>query len=67
LIEKFSLYERHGVSEYWVVYPDEKLVMVFRLGENKEYGKPRVYSGKERIAIPMLDHLEIDLSFLERV
>jgi Uma2 family endonuclease len=29
--EKFFLYERVGVREYWVVHPDEKMIMVYAL------------------------------------
>ncbi len=47
--EKLSLYERHGVKEYWIVHPLENIVMVFILGENREYGKPKIYSETEKI------------------
>jgi len=59
--EKFSLYERHGVREYWLVYPIEKTVMVFILGENGEYGKPKTYSQQDTIEVSFLEGLTIDL------
>ncbi|MEW6381383.1 MAG: Uma2 family endonuclease [bacterium] len=59
--EKFSLYERHGVREYWLVYPEEKIVMVFILGENGEYGKPRTYSGQDTIEVSFLEGLTVNL------
>lgn len=39
LVRKKSLYERHGVRQYWIVYPEEKAVMVYRLGEGGVYGE----------------------------
>lgn len=59
--EKFSLYERHGVREYWLVYPIEKTVMVFILGEDGEYGEPKTYSQHDTIEVSFLEGLVIDL------
>jgi Uma2 family endonuclease len=58
---KFGLYEKSGVKEYWVVQPNEKIVMVFTLGANGEYGKPSVYAQEDTVAVPSLGELEIDL------
>lgn len=38
---KRDLYERHGVAEYWLVHPGDRLVTVYRL-LNGAYGKPHV-------------------------
>lgn len=38
---KRDLYERHGVAEYWLVHPADRLVTVYRL-LNGAYGKPHV-------------------------
>jgi len=59
--EKFALYERHGVKEYWIVYPVEKITMVFTLEKNGEYSKPKTYSQQEKIEIVFLAGLTIDL------
>lgn len=34
-INKFQLYEENGVKEYWMIYPDTKVVKVFVLKNNK--------------------------------
>ena len=40
LNEKFQLYEKHGVKEYWVVDPGNKYIQVFHLqNEGKGSGK----------------------------
>jgi len=33
--EKFALYEKHGIKEYWIVYPGEKVVEIWCLKEGK--------------------------------
>ncbi|MCK5098813.1 MAG: Uma2 family endonuclease [Desulfobacteraceae bacterium] len=40
LNEKFQLYEKHGVKEYWVVDPGNKYIQIFHLqSEGKDSGK----------------------------
>jgi Uma2 family endonuclease len=38
---KRDLYERHGVREYWLVHPTDRIVFIYRL-EDGRYGKPPV-------------------------
>jgi Uma2 family endonuclease len=38
-ILKRTLYERHGVREYWLIHPMDRVLTAYRL-ENGEYGKP---------------------------
>jgi Uma2 family endonuclease len=59
--EKFNLYEKHGVREYWIVHPDEKTVMIFKLGKNGEYSKPKIYSHDDKINVGVVRNLAIDL------
>lgn len=40
-ILKRKLYERHGVQEYWLIHPVDRVLTVYRL-ENGEYGKPEL-------------------------
>lgn len=41
--QKLTLYERHGVREYWIVNGEARWVMVYRLGADGRYGKPDYY------------------------
>lgn len=40
-VVKRDLYERHGVAEYWLVHPTDRVVTVYLLGPTG-YGKPAV-------------------------
>ncbi len=60
--EKFRLYERAGVLEYWVVYPAEKMVMVFNRGPEGTFGRPTSYTHGDRVPVGVLPELEIDLT-----
>ncbi|MGB9809544.1 MAG: Uma2 family endonuclease, partial [Caldanaerobacter sp.] len=50
-VEKFNLYEKHGVKEYWIVEPELKIVSVFTLQENNRYGRPEVYTEEGKIKV----------------
>jgi Uma2 family endonuclease len=61
-MEKFFLYEQVGVNEYWLVYPDDKLVEVFSLGTDGRYGRPDIYSEKNTIKLKVLPDLTVNLN-----
>ena len=56
---KFDLYEENGVEEYWVVYPEYKLIHVYLLNEEGKYGKPVFYEANENIKSTVLKGLRI--------
>ena len=60
LHEKFRLYERVGVKEYWIVHPLDRTVMVFRRA-GESFGCPAMYAAEDRIEVPLLGELVIDL------
>ena len=60
LNEKFRLYERVGVKEYWIVHPLDRTVMVFRR-DGDSFGHPAMFAGDDSIPVPMFGELIIDL------
>ena len=60
---KRRLYERSGVSEYWVVDPDLDAIRVYRL-EGGQFGRPREFSTEagDELTTPLLDGLTIPLA-----
>ena len=60
-ISKLNLYEKNQVSEYWIIHPMDKIVMVYRLLENGNYGRAEVYSEKDRVKVGIFDDFVMDL------
>lgn len=58
---KFSLYERHGVREYWIIHPAEESLMVFTIGEDGKYGRPQGYGRGDFAVSTVLDGFELNL------
>jgi Uma2 family endonuclease len=63
LNDKYRLYERSGVKEYWVIEPKNQDVTVFLLDESGKYADGVFYSienGNTKIPVNTLPGLEID-------
>lgn len=50
--EKFKLYEKYGVQQYWLIYPGEDTIEIFTL-ENGVYGPSVLYDTTETIQVPV--------------
>lgn len=61
---KRDLYEKHGVVEYWIVNPHDKIAMVYTLGADKQYGKAGIYVEDDIIESGRFEDLKIRLSDL---
>ncbi|MFH0994870.1 MAG: Uma2 family endonuclease [Pseudomonadota bacterium] len=61
--ERFSYkdYERFGITEYWIVQPLDRLLMVYQLTPEGSYGRPEVYSASEVVTVGILPKLQMDL------
>jgi Uma2 family endonuclease len=64
LNEKFYLYEATGVREYWIVYPDEKMLKVFILQDNGKFDEGAEYKKHVKVPVHIFDGLTIDLKKL---
>lgn len=59
--EKFYLYERMGVKEYWIINPIDETLIAFILDSNGKYGRPEIYSREDTIQVGVLTELSIPL------
>jgi Uma2 family endonuclease len=64
MAEKFTLYERHGVREYWVIDPGNRFVHVYLRGEKGTFEKPRIYVGGATVASAVCTGFEVKLEDL---
>ena len=60
LNDKYSIYEEAGVTEYWIVMLNERLVEVFHL-QNEKYQRITTYTETEVISPVIFPDLNIDL------
>lgn len=61
LNEKFNLYEETGVQEYWVVFPDAKVINVYLLQDGK-YVLRDGYEEDAKVPVATLPDLVINLA-----
>ncbi len=58
-IQKRDLYARHGVAEYWLVHPLDRLVIIYRL-EAGDYGRPEIQETRGETPVDLFPGLAID-------
>jgi Uma2 family endonuclease len=61
---KRSLYEQHGVQEYWIIHPEERWLLVYTLDSQGRYGKPGVFGMDEPTAVQLFPGLSINWPFI---
>ncbi len=60
---KFDLYQKHGVREYWIVFPYESTISVFLLNSKGKYEIVRMYTEDSKVPVNIFNgELEIDLT-----
>ena len=64
---KYELYQRHGVKEYWLVYPNDRTLLVYRLSGDGRYAAPDVYGEGDTVPVTLLGDLVIDMRKVFRV
>jgi Uma2 family endonuclease len=65
-IHKRLLYERHGVLEYWLVHPTDRLVTIYRLNTEGKYNQAEILETRGRHRVDILPDLEIDWDIVFR-
>jgi len=61
LNDKFKVYEQAGVSEYWIVNPNDENISVFVITENGKYQLKGMYAGNMKINVGIFKDLIINL------
>ncbi|WP_138420433.1 Uma2 family endonuclease [Aquibacillus sediminis] len=60
-IEKLNQYQRHGVKEYLLIYPNEKILEQYILGESDLYGTPTIYTEEDIFCSHISPELELPI------
>ncbi len=63
--QKFQVYEKHGVIEYWIVYPAERILEIFNLDNEGKYREFATYRFDDAIKGRLFSDLKVDLSSIE--
>jgi Uma2 family endonuclease len=59
---KKRLYEQAGVKEFWIVYPQERIVMVYSRDEHGNFDDGETYDQHAVVPVGIFDDFQIDLS-----
>lgn len=62
LHEKYDLYERSGVKEYWVIHPHERTLSIFTLNDEGKYITSKPYTEGDIIKSEILKGFKLNLS-----
>ena len=60
-IKRF-LYEQHGVNEYWLLHPTDKIAMLYTLDEDGQYKKAQILDRDDILTSTQFDQLGIELT-----
>jgi Uma2 family endonuclease len=60
--EKFTLYEKSGVNEYWMVHPKDKAIHVYLLQNDGKYDAGTLYELEGKVPVHLFDNFLIDLN-----
>ena len=58
--DKRAVYERHGVAEYWLIHPQDRVVQIYRLGKDGGYGKSEVSDTAGSLDSQLFEGLTVD-------
>jgi Uma2 family endonuclease len=60
LRHKFTLYESHGVREYWIIHPEHQDLMIYTLEEGK-YVSSRLLTSGDVVESTVIEGFKLDL------
>ena len=60
-ILKRALYEKHGVREFWIVDPTNRLVTIYSLNRKGRFEAPTIHDDTATVRPGIFPELEIDL------
>ncbi len=53
---KLQLYEKYRVPEYWIIHPEQKMVMQYRLDSQNRYGRAEIYFMEDTIPLNLHEY-----------
>jgi len=60
--EKFDLYERVGVPEFWIISPVKQTLQVYIIDKRGRYSAPTAYRRDEQVPVGVLPGLTVELA-----
>lgn len=57
MVLKLGKYKRAGVREYWMIFPDDKMVSVYKFADDPDQAMedPKVYTFEDKIPVGIWD------------
>ncbi|MCA9697754.1 MAG: Uma2 family endonuclease [Myxococcales bacterium] len=59
-IVKRELYDRHGVEQYWLVHPVDRLVTIYRRTQGAGFAAPEIFEARGIVAVEGFAGLALD-------
>jgi Uma2 family endonuclease len=59
-VTKRAIYERHGVHQYWLVHPTDRVVTIYRRRSEGGFATPEVFEARGSVPIQGYEGLELD-------